>query len=82
MDIAFSYYLTKKIELQEKKKPKYTVIRESCVNCGQQGYWCQCSNQKLSNQKLSNHMYANKKTEKSTITRMIRSYSYSSDSSD
>ena len=79
MDIAFSYYLTKKIELQEKNEPKYTVIRESCVNCGQQSYWCQCLNQKCSNQKCSNQKSLN---QKSTITRIIRSYSYSSDSSD
>ena len=80
MDIAFSYYLMKKIELQEKNKPKYTVIRESCVNCGQQSYWCQCSNQKSSNQKSSNQKSSNGKY--SNINRMIRSYSYSSDRND
>jgi hypothetical protein len=66
MDIAVGFYLTKQIELQEKNKEKnisFTTIRESCINCGQQSYWCQCKTQ-------------------SNITRIVRSYSYSSDSSD
>ena len=75
MDIAFSYYLTKKIELQEKKKPKCTIIRESCTNCGQQTYWCQCENNKFIIKKKDRELQSN-------ISRMIRSYSFSSDDSE
>ena len=51
MDIAFSYYLTKKLELNDKKmsrelKEKYyketTIYLKNCSKCGQPNYWCQC----------------------------------------
>lgn len=51
MDIAFSYYLTKKIEFNDKKmsrelKEKYykekNYLHRNCSKCGQPNYWCQC----------------------------------------
>ena len=53
MDIAFSFYLTKKLEIKDKKiskelKEKYykqqIINLECCSNCGQPKYWCQCLN--------------------------------------
>lgn len=51
MDIAFSYYLIKKLELNDKKmsrelKEKYykekNIYLKNCSKCGQPNYWCQC----------------------------------------
>ena len=51
MDIAFSYYLTKKIEIKTIKKDKELkeknykerpILPVICAKCGQSMYWCQC----------------------------------------
>ena len=53
MDIAFSFYLTKKLEIKEKeasRELKEKIYKEKnmyleiCDNCGQPKYWCQCLN--------------------------------------
>ena len=50
MDIAFSFYLTNKLELKGKMsrelKEKYykekNMYLKNCSKCGQANYWCQC----------------------------------------
>ena len=54
MDLFTAYRLIHKIDKDigtkdTKSKEKQIIQRKSCSNCGQNTYWCQCSNNNLRN---------------------------------
>ena len=74
MDLFNAYRLIQKInkDTQSKNNDKKIIQRDSCSNCGQNTYWCQCSNNNLSNNNDRTGLYY----PSMEFPRMVRSFSF------
>ena len=79
MDLFNAYRLIQKNnkDSENNTQPHKKVIqKDSCSNCGQNTYWCQCSNNNLRNSNDNSELYSSSMD----IPRMVRSFSFGSNS--